>query len=76
MKDLNYVYIVGFNTILKSTEEARALAKGMEARGWQANKVTYNEFLHAKLLAEDYTSIWDLIDKMQRAGAKTNSVTC
>ena len=63
MKDLNYVDVVGFNTILKtflargSTEEARALVRGMEACGLQANKVTYNEFLHAKMLAEDYTGI-------------------
>ena len=63
MKDLNYVYVVGFDAILKtflargSTEEACAIVKGMEARGWQENKVTYNEFLHAKMLAEDDTGI-------------------
>jgi len=82
MKRLCYVDVVGYNTVLKAylsrglNEEARALVKEMSARGLQANKVTYNELLHAKVIAKDRTGLWSILDEMQQAGVKGSSVTC
>mmetsp|Transcript_29064 Transcript_29064/g.92682 ORF Transcript_29064/g.92682 Transcript_29064/m.92682 type:complete len:1084 (+) Transcript_29064:133-3384(+) len=82
MKQLNFVDVVGYNTILKAhlgrgkTEEARTLVKEMAARGLQANKVTYNELLHAKVMAKDRSGIWSIVDEMHEAGVHANSVTC
>lgn len=82
MKELSFVDVVGYNTILKAhlsrghTEEARALVKEMASRGLQANKVTYNELLHAKVIAKDRRGIWNLVDEMRTAGVRANSVTC
>lgn len=82
MKQLNFVDVVGFNTVLKvylasgSAQEARDLVKEMAARGLQANKVTYNELLHAKVLAKDHRGLWSLVDQMREAGVGANSVTC
>jgi len=82
MKQLNFVDVVGYNTVLKAyltrghTQEAHDLVKEMVARGLQANKVTYNELLHAKVLAKDRRGIWSLVDEMREAGVKANSVTC
>lgn len=82
MKQLNYIDVVGYNTMIKAhlarghTEEARALVKEMASRGLQANKVTYNELLHAKVLAKDRRGMWSIIDEMQVAGVQPNPVTC
>lgn len=82
MKQLNFVDVVGYNTILKAhlqrgqTEQAHALLKEMNARGLKANKVTYNELLHAKVVAKDRMGIWTVVDEMRDAGVRPNSVTC
>jgi len=82
MKQLNFVDVVGYNTVLKAylargcTQEAHDLVKEMSARGLQANKVTYNELLHAKVLAKDRRGLWMLVDEMREAGVRANSVTC
>jgi len=82
MKELNFVDVVGYNTLLKAyltqgyTKEAHELVKEMAARGFQANKVTFNELLHAKVLARDHRGVWSLMDEMHAAGVKANSVTC
>merc|ERR1719401_2925379 len=57
-------------------EEARALMAEMSRQGLQANKVTYNEMLHAKVIAKDRKGIWCLVEEMRGAGVKANSVTC
>jgi pentatricopeptide repeat protein len=82
MKGLNFVDVVGYNTVLKAylsrgcTQDAHNLVKEMSSRGLQANKVTYNELLHAKVLAKDRRGIWNLVDEMRGAGVRANSVTC
>mmetsp|Transcript_71060 Transcript_71060/g.111234 ORF Transcript_71060/g.111234 Transcript_71060/m.111234 type:complete len:1077 (-) Transcript_71060:92-3322(-) len=82
MKRLNFIDVVGYNTLLKAyltkgcTQEAHALLKEMTAAGFQANKVTFNELLHAKVLAKDRHGLWNLVDEMQNAGVRANSVTC
>merc|ERR1719378_464574 len=82
MKRLNFVDVVGYNTVLKAylakgyTQEAHDLVKEMTARGLQANKVTYNELLHAKVLAKDRRGLWSLVDEMRNAGVRANPVTC
>merc|ERR1719277_234079 len=57
-------------------EDARALVKEMPARGLKANKVTYNELLHARVLAKDRRGMWGIVDEMQEAGVRANAVTC
>merc|ERR1719346_934765 len=57
-------------------DEARALVKEMAGRGLKANKVTYNELLHARVLAKDRRGMWSIIDEMQEAGVRANPVTC
>jgi pentatricopeptide repeat protein len=82
MKTLKFLDVVGYNTLLKSylakgfTQEAHALLKEMTAAGLQANKVTFNELLHAKVLAKDPRGLWNLVEEMQHAGVRANSVTC
>jgi pentatricopeptide repeat protein len=82
MKEAGLIDVVGYNTMLKShlargrPDEARALLQEMAARGLQANKVTFNELLHAKVVAKDRKGVWSLIDDMQKAGIRANSVTC
>jgi pentatricopeptide repeat protein len=48
----------------------------MASHGLQANKVTYNELLHAKVLAKDRRGLWGLADEMRQAGVRANSVSC
>lgn len=82
MKQSGLADIVGYNTVLKiflqrgRSEEARKLVQEMNSRGLQANKVTYNELLHAKVIAKDNKGIWAVVDEMHEAGVKANSVTC
>lgn len=82
MKRLRYVDIVGYNTMLKCylgrgrTEDARALVQEMAAAGLQANKVTFNELLHSKVVAKDVHGIWNILGEMHKAGLQANSVTC
>jgi pentatricopeptide repeat protein len=82
MKQLNFLDVVGYNILLKAylakgcTHEAQALAKEMTAAGFQPNKVTFNELLHAKVVAKDRRGLWTLVEEMQKAGVQANSVTC
>merc|ERR1719379_204407 len=82
MKQLNFLDVVGYNILLKAylakgcTQEAQALAKEMTAAGFQPNKVTFNELLHAKVMAKDRRGLWSLVEEMQKAGVQANSVTC
>merc|ERR1719150_2485247 len=74
MKQLSFVDVVSFNTLLKAylsrgrTEEAHALVQEMAACGLRANSVTYNELLHAKVMAMDTKGAWSILDDMQAAG--------
>jgi pentatricopeptide repeat protein len=82
MKRVNLVDVVSYNTMLKShlaqgrTDEAVALVKEMTSCGLQANRVTYNELLHAKVMSKDPRGVWNIIDEMHAAGVRANSVTC
>mmetsp|Transcript_64362 Transcript_64362/g.181487 ORF Transcript_64362/g.181487 Transcript_64362/m.181487 type:complete len:942 (+) Transcript_64362:146-2971(+) len=82
MKRLSVVDTVGYNTLLKAylsrgqTEEARNLVKEMTVCGLSANKVTYNELLHDKVMTKDRRGMWSVVEEMQAAGVKPNSVTC
>lgn len=82
MKKIDCVDVVSCNTVLKAYLATGATAKAdeliceMDSRGLQANKVTYNELLHAKVVARDSHGISQLLDKMTAAGVKANSVTC
>merc|ERR1719160_261376 len=82
MKGLNFVDVVGYNTVLKAylsrgcMQDAHNLLKEMSARGLPANKVTFNELLHAKVLAKDRRGLWSLVEEMRTAGVRANSVTC
>jgi len=81
MKRLDQVDVVGFNTALKlhlttGSGKAEGLLKEMAARGLHANKVTYNELLHAKVIAKDTVGLWKVLEQMTSSGIKPNSVTC
>jgi pentatricopeptide repeat protein len=82
MKRLDILGMVGYNIMLKAylakgcTEQAHALAKEMEAAGFQPNKITYNELLHARVVAKDRRGMWNLVEEMHHAGVRANSVTC
>lgn len=82
MKQLNYVDVVGYNTLLKAylgngcAQEAHELVREMAARGLQANKVTFNEILHSKVLTKDRCGLWNVLDEMRVAGVRPNAVTC
>lgn len=82
MKQLNLVDVVGYNTILKGhlsrglTKEACSLVKEMAAKGVQANSITYNELLNAKVVAKDRWGMWGVVGEMTAAGIPVNVVTC
>jgi len=82
MKSQGFLDVVSFNTMIKAllaqgkVDEARSLVKEMATRGLQANKVTYNQLLHARVLAKDRKGMWSIIDEMQEAGVRANHVTC
>merc|ERR1719440_2647987 len=82
MKELGFVDVVSYNTMLKSylaagkVDDASKLLEEMTARGLAANKVTYNELLNAKVQSKDRRGMWKLIEQMKAAGTTPNSVTC
>merc|ERR1719169_144795 len=82
MKELAFVDVVSYNTVLKSylasgkVDEASKLLEEMSASGLAANKVTYNELLNAKVQSKDRRGMWKLIEQMQAAGTTPSSVTC
>merc|ERR1719235_1142763 len=82
MKELGFVDVVSYNTVLKSylsagkVDAAQKLLAEMSERGLPANKITYNELLNAKVQSKDRRGLWKLIEQMQAAGVKPNSVSC
>jgi len=82
MKELAFVDVVSYNTMLKSylhvgkVDEASQLLEEMVTQGLAANKVTYNELLNAKVQSKDRRGMWKLIEQMQAAGMTPSSVTC
>merc|ERR1719421_1598538 len=82
MKELDFVDVVSYNTVLKSylhagkVDEAQKLLEEMSARGLPANKITYNELLNAKVQGKDRRRLWKIIEQMQAAGVAPNSVSC
>merc|ERR1719265_2683099 len=82
MKELDFVDVVSYNTILKSylssgkVDAAQKLLEEMSTRGLPANKITYNELLNAKVQSRDRRGMWKLIEQMQAVGVTPNSVSC
>merc|ERR1719498_232474 len=82
MKELGFVDVVSYNTILKcylsagKVDAAQKLLAEMSERGLPANKITYNELLNAKVQSKDRRGLWKLIEQMQAAGVTPNSVSC
>merc|ERR1719310_1401253 len=82
MKKMDFVDVVSYNTVLKAylglnkVEEAQDILREMSARGLPANKVTYNELLHARVLAKDRRGMWALLEEMKHTNVKPNAVTC
>ena len=56
-----YVDIVSYNTLLKAHLTAR---------------VTFNELLHARVLANDMDGTWNILDHMNSANIAVNAVMC
>lgn len=82
MKQLGFVDVVSYNTLLKGylaagrMSDARELVQEMSCRGLSANKVTYNELLNAKVANRDRVGMWRIVDEMLTAGLKANLITC
>merc|ERR1719440_1856417 len=82
MKELGFVDVVSYNTMLKSylaagkVDDASKLLEEMTARGLAANKVTYNELLNAKVQNKDRRGMWKLVEQMQAVNVTPNSVSC
>lgn len=82
MKQLGFVDVVSYNTLLKGylaagrMSDARELVQEMSCRGLSANKVTYNELLNAKVANRDRVGMWRIVDEMLSAGLKANLITC
>merc|ERR1719174_3070190 len=70
MKELAFVDVVSYNTMLKSylhagkVDEASQLLKEMTECGLPANSITYNELLNAKVGSKDRRGMWKLIEQM------------
>merc|ERR1719171_2604661 len=82
MKQLDLVDVVSYNTMVKAylawgqVEEAQGLLQEMSRRGFPPNKVTYNELLNARVVANDRRGMWSLIEDMQASGVAPSSATC
>merc|ERR1719482_1237622 len=82
MKELGFVDVVSYNTLLKAylkigqIHKARTLLAEMAASNIQANQVTYNEMLNALVSTKDRKEMWALVREMNAIGMKPNSVTC
>merc|ERR1740117_233623 len=48
----------------------------MPAFGLEANVVSYNELVHAKVNKGDARGAWEIVAEMQAANVRPNSVTC
>jgi len=82
MKEMKLADVVAYNTLLKmhlangSHAAGRALIQEMTKRGLQANKVTYNEMLLAKVMERDTDGAWVVIEEMKVGGIPISAVTC
>merc|ERR1719473_1852399 len=82
MKDLGFVDVVSYNTLLKAylkqgqIVKARKLLGEMAENNIQANQVTYNEMLNALVTVKDRKEMWALVREMNAMGMRPNSVTC
>merc|ERR1719299_144120 len=82
MKDLGFVDVVSYNTLLKAylkigqINKARTLLAEMSENDIQANQVTYNEMLNALVTVKDRQEMWGLVREMNAMGMRPNSVTC
>merc|ERR1719428_1097612 len=82
MKDLGFVDVVSYNTLLKAylkigqIHKARTLLAEMSENNIQANQVTYNEMLNALVTVKDRKEMWALVREMNAIGIRPNSVTC
>merc|ERR1719395_235796 len=82
MKELGFVDVVGYNTLLKAylkigqISKARTLLAEMSENNIQANQVTYNEMLNALVTTKDRKEMWALVREMNSIGMRPNSVTC
>lgn len=74
--------VVTYNTVLKVLlglrrhDEVQKLLREMASRGLPASRVTFHELLHARVIADDRTGMWKLVDEMQAAGLEVDAVTC
>merc|ERR550537_1932824 len=82
MKELGFVDVVSYNTLLKAylkqgqIVKARKLLTEMAESEIQANQVTYNEMLNALVSVKDRHEMWALVREMNTMGMRPNSVTC
>merc|ERR1719359_2285031 len=82
MKELGFVDVVSYNTLLKAylkigqIAKARTLLAEMSENHIQANQVTYNEMLNAIVTTKDRKEMWALVREMNAIGMRPNSVTC
>merc|ERR1719191_1881623 len=82
MKQLDFVDAVSYNTVLKAHlglwqfDEARALLREMSKQGLPANRVAFNEFLRALVVARDRRAAWALVDDMQAAQVAPDATAC
>merc|ERR1719375_1860995 len=82
MKELGFVDVVSYNTLLKAylkqgqIAKARKLLTEMAESDIEANQVTYNEMLNALVAVKDRQEMWALVREMNSMGMRPNSVTC
>ena len=82
MQRVDCLDAVSYNTLLEAhlnagrLDEAEKLAVEMSSRGVRANRVTFNELLHARVLAKDMDGTWKVLDHMKPANIAVNVVTC
>merc|ERR1719375_2287665 len=82
MKKDRVADVVSFNIVMKlllsmgRLDEAREALREMPACGLEANVVSYNELLHAKVSKADVCGAWTIVAEMRAANVQPNSVTC
>ena len=74
--------VVSYNALFKThlnagrLDEAEGLAVETSSRGVRVNRMTFNELLHARVLAKGMDVTWKVLDHMNSVTIALHAVTC
>ena len=82
MKRVDCLDVVSYNALLKAhfntgrLDEPEELAVEMSSRNLRANRMTFNELLHTRVLAKDLNGTWKVPVLLKSASITVYAVPC